>query len=179
MRGRMASYSKWTQLVMKNVCSVDSLLCIRTLLTIGTVRKALPRFNPRSLTSARILAQRSAVPAVTSRTTPSATSGGKRKISNEEKERLLRIGKRARKGPFNSYQDEMEFGKGSAMLEVSAAVKQSGKYNVWDEVVEEVDLNVPEVLRKQAPKVFPVYVWSSRMSHDERSLQESFILRRR
>lgn len=54
-------------------------------------------------------------------------------MSQEEKERLLRIGKRIRKGPLNSVMDPSEFGAGSAILEVSEAVKKSGGYDPWAE----------------------------------------------
>ena len=36
-----------------------------------------------------------------------------------------------RKGPLNSYVDPTEFGAGSAILEVSEAVKASGGYDPW------------------------------------------------
>ncbi|OCH90470.1 tumor suppressor protein Gltscr2 [Obba rivulosa] len=93
------------------------------------VRRSLPKFSPSQLTSAKILAQRSAVPAIVSRLT--CSNHGKRKLTHEEKERLLRIGKRPRKGPFNAVMDPTEFGAGSAMLDVTEAVKQSGTYDVW------------------------------------------------
>ncbi|THH29824.1 hypothetical protein EUX98_g4375 [Antrodiella citrinella] len=50
-----------------------------------------------------------------------------------------------RKGPFNSVIDPTEMGAGSALLEVSEAVKNSGDYDVWipKEIVEEVVGNVP------------------------------------
>jgi nucleolar protein 53 len=38
-----------------------------------------------------------------------------------------------RKGPLNSYVDPTEFGAGSAILEVSEAVKNSGRYDAWAE----------------------------------------------
>lgn len=106
------------------------------------MRKALPRFSKAELTSTKVLAQRSAVPAVFSR--PTSTSANKRKagpkISHEEKGRLLRIGKRIRRGPLNSALDPTEFGAGSAILEVSEAVKNSGGYDPWAmEVEEEVE----------------------------------------
>ncbi|KAF5373463.1 hypothetical protein D9615_009513 [Tricholomella constricta] len=95
------------------------------------IRKSLPRFSASQLTSTKILAQRSAVPAVFSR--PSSTASKKRKpaVSHEEKARLLRIGKRPRKGPFNSVIDPTEFGAGSAIVELSEAVKSSGTYDAW------------------------------------------------
>lgn len=52
-------------------------------------------------------------------------------MRQEEKERLLRIGKHIRKGPLNSVMDPSEFGAGSAILEVSEAVKRSGRYDPW------------------------------------------------
>jgi nucleolar protein 53 len=41
------------------------------------------------------------------------------------------MGKRNRRGPFNAVMDPTEFGAGSAMLEVTEAVKESGKYDPW------------------------------------------------
>ncbi|KAJ7105118.1 ribosome biogenesis protein Nop53/GLTSCR2 [Mycena crocata] len=100
-----------------------------------TTRKSLPRFKTSELTSTKILAQRSAVPAVVSRPT-------KRKspLSSEDKNRLLRISKRPRKGPFNSIIDPTELGEGSATFELSEAVKSSGAYDPWApaEEVEEI-----------------------------------------
>ena len=120
------------------------------------VRKSLPRFSSSQLTSTKILSQRSAVPAVLSR--PNAPSATKRKagsLSHDEKARLLRIGKRMRKGPLNSYIDPAEFGAGSAILEVSQAVKQSGGYDAWADVdVEEVEVKDGlETVRKVKVKV--------------------------
>ncbi|KAG6860445.1 hypothetical protein C0995_011085 [Termitomyces sp. Mi166 len=104
------------------------------------VRKSLTKFSPALLTSTKILSQRSAVPAVFSR--PSSATSKKRKalVSHEEKARLLRIGKRPRKGPFNSVIDPTEFGAGSAMLEISEAVKKSGTYDVWTSPSEQVEI---------------------------------------
>ncbi|VDB96656.1 unnamed protein product [Peniophora sp. CBMAI 1063] len=93
-----------------------------------TVRKRLPKLSTRSLTAAKILAQRSAVPAVHSRSTPSSST--KQKLTRAEKERLLRIGKKDRKGPLNTLVDHTSQGEGSALLEVSHAAKQ-GTYDVW------------------------------------------------
>jgi nucleolar protein 53 len=53
-------------------------------------------------------------------------------VSHADKTRLLRIGKRPRRGPFNAVMDPTEIGAGSAPLEVTEAVKESGKYDVWD-----------------------------------------------
>ncbi|KAF7345354.1 Ribosome biogenesis protein NOP53 [Mycena venus] len=102
------------------------------------IRSSLPKFKASELTSTKILAQRSAVPAVVSRT----TTAKKRKspLSSEDKNRLLRMSKRPRKGPFNSVVDPTEFGAGSATLELSEAVKNSGAYDPWApaEEVEEI-----------------------------------------
>lgn len=105
------------------------------------------------LTSTKILSQRSAVPAVFSR----VTSTGKRKagaaLSNEEKSRLLRIGKRMRRGPLNSVMDPTEFAAGSAILEVSEAAKKSGRYDAWAPVVEEEVKDGLETVKKKPVKV--------------------------
>ncbi|KAG5641248.1 hypothetical protein DXG03_005662 [Asterophora parasitica] len=96
------------------------------------IRKSLPRFSTSQLSSIKILAERSAVPAVFSR--PSSTTASKKRkplVSNEKKTRLLRIAKRPRKGPFNSVIDPTEFGAGSAIIELSEAVKNSGTYDAW------------------------------------------------
>ncbi|KAF7439843.1 hypothetical protein PC9H_000180 [Pleurotus ostreatus] len=103
------------------------------------IRKRLPRYSKAQLTSTKILSQRSAVPAVVSRTT---TSSKKRKspLSQEDKARLLRMGKRMRRGPFNSVMDPTEFGNGSGLLELSEAVKKSGTYDAWATENEEEDI---------------------------------------
>jgi len=82
------------------------------------VRKSLPRYSSAQLTSAKILAQRSAVPAVISRI--SASKKRKPILGHEEKERLLRIAKRSRNGPLNRIMDGL-----------SEAVKESGSYDPW------------------------------------------------
>lgn len=76
-------------------------------------------------------------------------------ISPEEKTRLLRIGKRLRKGPLNSVMDPTEFGAGSALLEVSEAARASGGYDPWAmEVEEEVEiLDGMETVHKPQIKV--------------------------
>ncbi|KAJ7669742.1 ribosome biogenesis protein Nop53/GLTSCR2 [Mycena olivaceomarginata] len=91
-------------------------------------RTKLPKFKSSELTSTKILAQRSAVPAVTSRP---AVKKRKSPLSYEDKDRLLRISKRPRKGPFNSVVDPTEFGAGSAAFELTEAVKSSGAYDPW------------------------------------------------
>ncbi len=52
-------------------------------------------------------------------------------MSAREKERLLRIARKDRRGPLNSIVDPSQPGAGSALLEVSEAVKKSGQYDVW------------------------------------------------
>jgi hypothetical protein len=94
------------------------------------VWKPLSKLNLKSLTSVPILVQRSAVPIVSSGSAP-ASSLGKRKLSYAKKDCVPRVGKRARRGPLDSYQDKTEFEKCSALLEVSEAAKQSGRFDVW------------------------------------------------
>ena len=95
------------------------------------VRRSMPRYSAAHLTATKILAQRSAVPAVFSRTT--ATTAGKRKpgLGREEKDRLMRIAKRPRKGPFNSIMDPSEYAAGCGTVDLSAAVKNGGGYDPW------------------------------------------------
>ncbi|KAJ6485690.1 ribosome biogenesis protein Nop53/GLTSCR2 [Mycena sanguinolenta] len=113
------------------------------------IRKTMPKFKASELTSTKILAQRSAVPAVISRTT--ANKKRKSPLSSEDKERLLRISKRPRKGPFNSIVDPTEFGAGSATLELSEAVKSSGAYDPWApaEEMEEIEDGLETVQPKK------------------------------
>ncbi|KAF9461790.1 ribosome biogenesis protein Nop53/GLTSCR2 [Collybia nuda] len=114
------------------------------------IRKSLPKFSKSELTSTKILAQRSAVPAVFSRPTPTSN---KRKslVSYEEKARLLRIGKRPRKGPFNSIVDPSEFESGSGTLGLSEAVKKSGSYDPWahEPIEEELKDGLENVQKKK------------------------------
>lgn len=42
------------------------------------------------------------------------------------------MGKKTRRGPLNSVVDNDQVGEGSALLEVTEAVRESGKYNVWE-----------------------------------------------
>ena len=92
------------------------------------------------MTSTKILEQRSAVPAVFSRPAlaakGSAPSASKKRVfvlSKEEKERLLRIAKRPKKGPFGAIMDPSEYNSGHSIVEqVSTAVKSSGDYDPWD-----------------------------------------------
>lgn len=113
------------------------------------VRKQLPKYSKSALTATKILAQRSAVPAVFARTT-SSTPLKRKKISHEEKERLLRIAKRPRRGPFNAVMDHTEVGAGSALLELSEAAKSSGQYDVWGQPEEVIEDIVDAVTDKKA-----------------------------
>ncbi|KAF8624610.1 hypothetical protein AX15_005797 [Amanita polypyramis BW_CC] len=117
------------------------------------IRSTLPRRSSVQLTSLKILSQRSAIPAVLSRTT-----SGKRKfgLTREEKDKLLRIAKRLRKGPFNSILDLSEYKSGTSVMELSAAVKASGGYDPWQPEEEIVLPDGLETIRKKkvkAPKV--------------------------
>lgn len=114
------------------------------------VRKALPRYSKAELTATKILSQRSAIPAVFSRPTKDSASS-RSKISRADKERLLRIAKRPRKGPFNAVMDHTEFGAGSAIIDVSAAVKHSGSYDPW--IVEEVEDVADGLEHTKKPKI--------------------------
>ncbi|KAF9781149.1 P60-like protein [Thelephora terrestris] len=100
-------------------------------------RRRLPRFSKAQLTSTKILSQRSAVPAVISRVTK------KPPVSYKQKGKLLQIARRARRGPFKAIIDPTEFGAGSALIDVSEAVKKSGKYDIWEEDIEMLDIKAP------------------------------------
>ncbi|TFY75765.1 hypothetical protein EWM64_g8248 [Hericium alpestre] len=119
------------------------------------IRTSMPKFSTKLLSSHKILAQRSAIPAVTSR----PSSGGKETssvhVSRAEKERMLRMGKKTRKGPLNSVVDHDQFGEGSAMLDVSEAVKQSGQYDVWTEDVEGTKVKAPVLPHPRSSIVVP------------------------
>ncbi|KAL4242802.1 Ribosome biogenesis protein NOP53 [Abortiporus biennis] len=119
------------------------------------VRKRLPKFSVTSLTSYKILQERSAVPAILSRNTTTVKHA---RLTREEKDKLLRIGKKMRKGPFNGVIDPTEVGAGSALLEVSEAVKNSGGYDVWgspadeEEQVDDGESFVAKKKKVKAPK---------------------------
>jgi nucleolar protein 53 len=93
------------------------------------------------LTSTKILSQRSAVPAVSSRTTK------KSPVSYQQKGKLLQIARRPRRGPFNAIIDPTEFGAGSAPVDVSEAVKKSGQYDIWEKDIEMLDIKVRPINR--------------------------------
>ncbi|KIJ54657.1 hypothetical protein M422DRAFT_240741 [Sphaerobolus stellatus SS14] len=88
------------------------------------LKRVLPKFDSSQLMSSKVLAQRSAAPALFARTSKPASTV---KLTREEKAKLLRMGKRKVKGPFNTYVDPSE----PAPMEVSEAVKNSGQYDVW------------------------------------------------
>ncbi|KAF8465863.1 tumor suppressor protein Gltscr2 [Russula ochroleuca] len=93
--------------------------------------------------SHQIISQRSAVPAVYARPRKSL-------VSSRDKERLLRIARKDRRGPLNSIVDPSQPGAGSALLEVSEAVKQSGQYNMWSPQAKAV---LDDGLKVKAPDV--------------------------
>lgn len=100
----------------------------------------MPKYSERVLTSTKILSQRSAVPAVFSRATSenAHAAGVKRKaVTYDEKTRLLKMGKKLRRGPFDAFVDPNQVGEGSAVLELSEAAKKAGTYDVWSEEVPE------------------------------------------
>ncbi|KIJ16577.1 hypothetical protein PAXINDRAFT_30674, partial [Paxillus involutus ATCC 200175] len=108
------------------------------------VRRCLPRYSRSQLTATKILSQRSAVPAVISR----VTKPSQPKISRADKDRLLRIARRPRRGPFNAVMDPTEFGAGSAAIDVSHAVKASGGQDLWAHTAEEIIADGLETVQK-------------------------------
>lgn len=124
---------------------------------ISLVRNSLPKFSSAQLSYSKILAQRSAVPAVFSRPEKRGAS-----VSYEDKTRLLRIAKRKRRGLLNSVEDPTELGKGSALLDPSHAVKESGSYDVWASREEDADIDEEKkdfllpLVRKPAVKAPPL-----------------------
>lgn len=121
------------------------------------VRKPFPRYSSAQLTSTKILARRSAVPAVVSRILASK----KRKpiLSREDKERLLCIAKRPRKGPLNSVMDPSEYAPGSSVFGISEAVRKSGTYDPWVlEPPKEVLKDGLETVQAVVVKVIPICV---------------------
>ena len=70
-------------------------------------------------------------------------------MSSRDKERLLRIARKDRRGPLNSIVDPLQPGQGSALLEVTEAVKKSGQYDVWSaEAAPNVDSKVKVYIRR-------------------------------
>ena len=115
---------------------VTLLNCARRADDRDAARRRLPKFSKAQLTATKILSQRSAVPAVSSRVTK------KPPVSYQQKGKLLQITRRPRRGPFNAIIDPTEVGAGSAPIDVSEAVKKSGKYNIWEEDIETLDIKV-------------------------------------
>ena len=63
-------------------------------------------------------------------------------VSYHQKGKLLQIARRTQRGPFNAIIDPTEFGAGSALIDVSEAVKKSGKYGIWEEDIEMLNVKV-------------------------------------
>ncbi|TDL27886.1 P60-like protein [Rickenella mellea] len=115
------------------------------------VRKSM-RFSTSQLSYTKMLAQRSAVAAVYSR--PSLTTSTKKprsSVSREDKVRMLRMAKRKVRGPLNTVVDPTEQGSGSAILDPSHAVMESGTYDVWADTVD-VDVEMKEFLPSTPPQ---------------------------
>jgi nucleolar protein 53 len=78
-------------------------------------------------------------------------------MSREEKDRLLRMAKRPRKGPFNAVMDPSEYQAGHGVVELSGAVKESGGYDPWN-----MNVDVEGEEKEDLPKVKKVKVKVSR-----------------
>jgi nucleolar protein 53 len=87
-----------------------------------------------------------------------ASGSNKRKsvLNREEKEKLMRIAKRPRKGPFNSIMDPSECSSGSGIVDLSEAVKASGTYDPWasQEEVKEIKDGLENVQKKRVKVTF-------------------------
>lgn len=119
------------------------------------------------MTSAKILSQRSAVPAVSSRATKKSA------VDYRQKGRLLQIARRPRRGPFNAVMDPREFGAGSAPVDVSEAVKKSGNYDIWEGDVEMLDLKVRQAVDSWHPETeAPKYRMKALSTSHPRSMIE-------
>jgi len=103
---------------------VRCLLCEADVQTLIAVRHTSPK-----LTSAKIFAKRSAIPAVVSRVLPPS----RKKVYGSICELCRENSSTPRRGPFNSVMDPTEVGAGSALLEITEAVKESGKHDVWSD----------------------------------------------
>lgn len=79
-------------------------------------------------------------------------------MTREEKERLLRIAKRPRKGPFNSVLDPAEYEAGSGVVELSRAAKESGRYDPWAAGAENGEEEEGEEARVKKVKVCSTFV---------------------
>ena len=111
----------------------------------------MPRYSAAQLTSAKILTQRSAVPAVFSRTT-TTTRKRKHGLSREEKDRLMRIAKRPRKGPFNSIMDPSDYAADSGTVALSEAVMYLFLRSVSSQGCNANNFHWPLKLKNQKPK---------------------------
>ena len=97
------------------------------------MKRSLPKFSKAQLTSTKILSQRSAVLAITPRATKKAP--------------------RQRRGPFNTIIDPRESGAGSAPVDVSEAVKESDKYDIWEEDIGMLDIKVRQTICSVHPEI--------------------------
>jgi hypothetical protein len=149
----MTNSSRSISPVMREVfilAGLSAFIFLRTLFTTSA-RQSLSRFSRSQLTSTKILAQRSAVPAVFSRPLASAA---KRKVgvARVDKDRLLRLAKRPRKGPFNAMLEPEP-----NVAEITEAVKHSGNYDPWAETDSDKDeIYGLEFVKKKAVKVSSV-----------------------
>jgi nucleolar protein 53 len=105
---------------------------------IPTVKRAMRSSRP--LKSTAILSQRSAVPALLSRTTTRKHG----RLTPEEKERLLKLGKRKRKF-LGSFVESSEIG--------GVALEQRSAYDVWEEDESE-DERLKKVLKTDEAKEY-------------------------
>jgi len=86
-------------------------------------------------------------------------------LSRGEKEKLLRIAKKPRKGPFNSIMDPSEYTSGSSVFGLSEAVKSSGTYDPWAPKPQEEDLKDGlETVQAVAVKVIRIFRGSNRIT---------------
>ncbi|KAI3613772.1 hypothetical protein WG66_013501 [Moniliophthora roreri] len=121
------------------------------------IRKSLTKFSSQ-LTSAKILARRSAVPAVYSRANSTNSASKRRAVSQADKDRLLRQAKKPRKGPFGAVIDEQDDQWGGARTTgLSEAVTNSGQYDPWSSTSAPEKKVLPddfgiESVEKPAPK---------------------------
>ncbi|KAJ4488251.1 ribosome biogenesis protein Nop53/GLTSCR2 [Lentinula aciculospora] len=125
------------------------------------LRSVLPKPKPTQLTSLKILSERSAVPAVFSR--PTGATNRKRHISREEKDRLLKVAKRPRKGPFGAI-----VAGAAASGGVSEAVKASGQYDPWASSPQPESESIPLPIANLPPSHAPLT--TSEISTNPRTL---------
>lgn len=118
------------------------------------MKRSLPKYDRSQLMSTKILAQRSAIPPVLSRPLSDDSKRPRSKITHDEKGRLLRIGKRNVKGPFNALVDPTELGAGSALFEPTEAVKKSGTYDVWSDTLDQSSVTIKDKGKYKDPEEF-------------------------